>query len=511
MGGIRSVVAGVLVVALASNAAARDTAAERAALWPRPPSMEVQIAFWHDIFTRYSQNEVVLHDPVHVGRIYKVLDFRAQARAGRSEKEVAAIRERETAREIAAVRRELGLPVDRVRGQRGLREQFIAGIQRSRRYLPTMERIFRERGLPLELTRLPLIESSFNHRARSGVGAAGIWQLMPATGRLFVRVDRLVDERRDPIAATRAAARLLGRLHARFESWPLALTAYNHGPGGVARAVRTTGTTDLGRIVREYHGPAFGFASRNFYTEFLAAVDVERDYRRHFGDLPLDPPLRFREHRVRRAIGIAAAARWAGTTRQELVALNPALTAPVVSGRRAIPAGYHLRLPNEESQDVVLLPVEERTVVAQSRAPKRRLPKRTSVARYRVKRGETLSHIARRHRVSVATLTRVNRLRRPKLLRTGQVIKIPDEESQDVVLLPVEERPVVARSRAPKRSPRKRTSVVSYRVKRGETLSHIARRHRVSVATLRRVNRLRKPKLLRTGQVIKIPAPDQAT
>src|SRR5207237_2254993 len=127
-------------------------------------------------------------------------------------------------------------------------------------------------GLP----RLPLSESCFNLHAYPKVGAAGIWQFMPATGRHFMRVDNLVDERRDPIASTRAAAQFLDRVHDMLGSWPLAITAYNHGPDGMARAVDEVGSSDIGRIVREYQGRAFGFASRNFYAELLDSLAVDR-------------------------------------------------------------------------------------------------------------------------------------------------------------------------------------------------------------------------------------------
>src|SRR5262249_35277956 len=144
----------------------------------------------------------------------------------------------------------------RLHSQRGLRERFAEGIRVSRRYLPEMERIFRDEGLPVELTRLPLIESCFNLHANSKVGAAGIWQFMPATGRHFMRVDNLVDERRDPLASTRGAAEFLARVHDNLGSWPLAITAYNHGPEGVARPGDDGGTTGHGGTPRDYHGRA---------------------------------------------------------------------------------------------------------------------------------------------------------------------------------------------------------------------------------------------------------------
>jgi membrane-bound lytic murein transglycosylase D len=113
----------------------------------------------------------------------------------------------------------------------------------------------------------------------------------PATGRRFLRIDALVDERRDPLASTRAAARYLGILHDELGSWPLAITSYNHGPVGISRAVDEVGSRDIATIIRSYDGDAFGFASRNFYAEFLAALDVEGDHKTYFGDLSFPAPL----------------------------------------------------------------------------------------------------------------------------------------------------------------------------------------------------------------------------
>src|SRR5262249_1200748 len=176
----------------------------------------------------------------------------------------------------------------RIRCQRGLRERFGEGLHTAGRYFPAMERIFQEHDLPVELTRLPLIESCFDVRAYSKVGAAGIWQFMPKTGRLYkLRVTKHVDERRDPIASTRGAARFLDQLHDNLGTWPLAITAWNHGPAGMARAVREVGTEDIAAIVQEYQSRSFGFASRNFYAEFLAALDVERHATAYFPHHPV--------------------------------------------------------------------------------------------------------------------------------------------------------------------------------------------------------------------------------
>jgi len=140
---------------------------------------------------------------------------------------------------------------------------------------PKMLPILRQHKVPEELVALPLIESSFDNRARSHAKAAGLWQFLRSTARRFgLSVRGKQDERYDPVRSTAAAARMLKHHHEELGSWPLAITAYNHGLGGIKRAVQTLGTQDIGRIVAEYQGRRFGFASRNFYAEFLAAMEL---------------------------------------------------------------------------------------------------------------------------------------------------------------------------------------------------------------------------------------------
>jgi peptidoglycan lytic transglycosylase D len=443
-----------LLVGLAPATRARaldapSTDERQVRVFPRPAEMEPQIRFWRSIFTEYSAHQVVLHDAVRLDKIYKVLDFRQHVEDGMSEGELASLERIDTDLEMDRLRatllrlhavgphpetltaeerriwdllsddpapdRFLAAADDkRLRSQRGLRERFADGIRVSRRYLPEMERILREEGVPVELARLPLIESCFNLRAYSKVGAAGIWQFMPKTGRLFMRVDNLVDERRDPISSTRAAAQFLSRVHDMLDTWPLTITAYNHGPDGVARAVAEVGTTDIAAIVRDYHGKAFGFASRNFYAEFLAALDVERDVKTYFGDLPAEPPLRVHERRLDRALGMEAAARLGKTDRLALAGLNPALSSLVVSGRRPIPAGYRLRLPEASVSGfetrLAEFKAEEQVTRVAAPAPrairvavaKGRGSVRPAVLSYRVRRGRPVTRAAKPVRARAA-------------------------------------------------------------------------------------------------------------
>lgn len=415
-----------------------------ARLFPRPASMEPQVRFWTSIFADYSIHQVVLHDALHVDKVYKVLDFRRQLQDGLGEAEVERLQRIDTDLELERLRATLlrlhglgptpqGLTAEeqkvydlfkddpspdrflaaaddkRLRAQRGLRERFVEGIRIFHRYRAEMERIFRDEGLPVELTRLPLIESCFNLRANSKVGAAGVWQFMPVTGRLFMRVDNIVDERRDPLHSTRAAAVFLREMHDDLDTWPLAITAYNHGPEGIGRAVREVGTNDIATIVRDYHGRAFGFASRNFYAEFLAALDVEKNYRAHFGDLAAAPPLRAREHRLDRAVGIEAACRLAKADKDVIAELNPALSDLVLRGRRPIPRGYRLRIPEDGAtgfQDR-LAEFDAEAQVTSVAAPEVVKPGSTrvrpAVLTYRVRHGRTPARVAKKHKATVSS------------------------------------------------------------------------------------------------------------
>lgn len=447
--------------------------------FPRPAALEPQIRFWRAIFTEHSTHQVVLHDALHLDKIYKVLDFRREA-AGMDAVELERLKREVTDLELERIRLTLlrlhalgsdpqGLDAEearlyalhaddpssdrfleaagpkRLRAQRGLRERFAEGIRESRRWLPEMERTFRDAGLPIELTRLPLIESCFNVNAYSKAGAAGIWQFIPSTGRRFMRIDSLVDERRDPLAATRAAARYLGILYDELGSWPLAITSYNHGPAGIARAVTEVGSRDIDVIIREYRGDAFGFASRNFYAEFLAALDVEGDVERYFGPMHFPAPLELHEHRIDRPVGIQVAAKLAGVDADELAALNPALSDSIVAGRRLIPAGYRLRLPEPSPDLGVRLASVARPVpvvrsaqkkstpvrkVATSRRPASKATQRTVTVRHRVRKGETLSHIALRHRVSVQKLLAANGMTKATQLKSGQILRVPTTVSE---------------------------------------------------------------------------------
>jgi membrane-bound lytic murein transglycosylase D len=296
------------------------------------PGIEGSVEFWKKIFTRYGAQDVVFFDPFDHGKIYSVLRV-PDTDDGR------ALIDRERARIIANY--DLKEDEGRIRSQRGAKEQFISGIKISGRYMSRMRQIFRDERLPVELAYLPLVESSFNVRARSTAGAVGMWQFMPDTGKKFLQITDTVDERRDPIASTRAAARLLKENRRLLGNWPLAITAYNHGTEGIFRAVDAVGSENLVEIIRRYQSPTFGFASKNFYAEFLAAAEIARNAEAHFPFLRPHPPMSLREIEIKRPIPIRSLLKPAAVSQSDFFEWNPALS-PTAT---IIPAGYRVQVP----------------------------------------------------------------------------------------------------------------------------------------------------------------------
>ena len=166
---------------------------------------------------------------------------------------------------------------ERVRAQRGTRERFKHGLEISRRYDRQFRKIFRDAGLPEDLAYLPHVESSFQPTAKSSAGAVGMWQFTTAAAKTFMPAghshSHRVDHRLDPFASAIGAARYLSFAYSKLGDWPSAITSYNHGIGGMKRAQDQVGR-DFVRIVETYASPAFGFASRNYYAQFLAALEI---------------------------------------------------------------------------------------------------------------------------------------------------------------------------------------------------------------------------------------------
>lgn len=278
--------------------------------FPRPPALEPQIAFWRKVYAHWGRSQVALHDNRHMGVVYEVVNLPGEIEGGFTSGQKALVQERfdywkyrlrDLEDKLASggrlnpddqlLARLIGQNADartairgaseRLRYQRGLRERFKRGLEISGRYDRHFRQIFRNAGLPEDLAILPHVESSYQANARSSAGAVGIWQFTAGAAKTFMNGADSVAARLDPIASAQGAARYLSHAYNKLGSWPLAVTSYNHGIGGMQKAKNTFGH-NFERIVKDYDHPLFGFASRNYYAEFLAAADIANNPERFF-------------------------------------------------------------------------------------------------------------------------------------------------------------------------------------------------------------------------------------
>ncbi|MFI5400605.1 MAG: LysM peptidoglycan-binding domain-containing protein [SAR324 cluster bacterium] len=408
--------------------------------FPTSPVIDRQVAFWVHAFTAMDSHQGLLHDGRVIGPIYETIDLGDEMRM-RQQNAFVKQRIRVLAARLNALadcverNQPLGedlerlralLPADEtpdrirervryVRFQRGLSDRFRNGLVRSGSILEEVRRIMAEHGVPRDLAYLPHVESSFNNATLSRAGAAGIWQFTRGTGRLFLTVQSEVDERLDPVIAARAAAIFLKENYERLGTWPLAITAYNHGPQSMERIVAKTGTVDLGTLIGNYDGPLFKFASKNFYAEFLAARQVATHYRDYFGDLELDRPQTGTRVELPFFLDFDRAARALDIPRTELARLNSSLRPSVLTGAKFIPKGFRLKLPPQVSGQRFLAAVPDGA----------RFSRQKISTEVRVARGDTLSAIGQRNGIPWPAIASANNLSARSRLYVGQRLILP--------------------------------------------------------------------------------------
>ncbi len=371
--------------------------------FPVPTGLESSVDFWRKVFTEYSLSQLIYFDALDMSKIYEVNDV---GEGGRSNEYLNAERAR-----VAAAN---GVDIERVKTQRGVKERTAAGLKRSGRYITQIQQIFRDRDLPPELTYLPIVESSYDIYARSSVGALGIWQFMPRTGREYMRVNTAIDERRDPFESSRAAAAYLKQAYEFLGSWPLAITSYNYGQGGIARAVAEVGSDNLVDLIQRYNHPNWGFAPKQFYAEFIAAVEIGTNLNKYFPDLELDASVEIKEVELSSTTALASVITSSGLSRDEFLGWNPALG----TATRIVPAGYRVKLPVDRT-------VAPLVTVAQVQQAARQPQAKPQIVHHRVKRGETVIEIARRYGASVERILQINGIRKAHLVKVGTTLVIP--------------------------------------------------------------------------------------
>lgn len=362
------------------------------------------------------------------------------------------------------------------------------GLRRGSKYLPMIQSVFRAEGLPLDLAYVPLIESAFKPNALSRAKAKGVWQFMKGTAlENGLKHDWYIDERSDPEKATVAAAKYLRTLHTLFDGdWHLALASYNGGPGRIQRAIQKTGVGDFWALAeRPRQLPR---ETREYVPMILAAVVIARNPAQYGFNLIPESPVAYEKVTLPRAVDLRRVAEWTGTSIDEIQALNPELrrwTTPVRY------PDYELKVPEGSAEGL------------RQRMDQVAPADMTALKWHTVKRGETLLSIARKLKVSRTDLAEANYLTTRSRIRAGQKLLIP--RAPTTLLAARTDRPApVAESRrasadqvvaeAPAARPSDRAKLV-YRVRRGDTLSSIAKLFNTTVASLRVWNRLRGTKI----------------
>jgi len=549
-----SLAAAVVVTGLCLLGPARaETTADP---FPEFESIRPNVEFWKKVYAGWSLGEVAVHDMDHPGVVYEVVALPGPVEERYTEEQIDFVEdlaeawedrleriERKTERREPLDDAEKAIVLQiathagsealqdahrRVRTQRGMRERFRRGIEISYRYEDAIRGAFREAGLPEDLAYLPHVESSFQARARSSAGAVGIWQFTRGTGRRYLRINSAIDERLDPVIAAHGAAAYLADAFERLGDWPIALTSYNHGVGGMAKAIEEHGA-DYERIFLEYRGRLFGFASRNFYAEFLAAREIARDPRRFFPEgFSPEPPLDLERIDLPVRTTAARIAREHGLDLEQLRALNPAWSDRAVRSSLALPSGSSVWLPAGDAERMaregrqpdyavvvtadgsgiyIVQPGDSLSEIAAAHgiavdalrelngiaagASLIRVGQRLHVDAARgpasthvVRAGDTLGGLARRYGVSVDELRSLNGMPRAhSLIQVGQLLRVgPDADGAPVAQGPA-----------------------THVVRRGDSLIRIAARYGVALRELLRLNRLTESSVIHPGQVIVLP------
>ena len=516
--------------------------AKAAAYDPFPVSkrLKKRVDFWIKVFGSYTSDQIVIYDSRYAGVVYEVIDtaspeFQEQRDKGDISVEMAKQKyeqllstmpwdspqsmTREQRRLYSLYKHIPGLTEEamknasnRVLTHRGLANTFKAAIIRAGAYIDAMKQILAEHNLPEDLVYLTLIESKFNPYALSYMGAAGVWQFMPRTGKHYnLTINGLIDERRDPVLSTRAAALLLDHNYKLLKSWPLAVTAYNHGVKGVRNAIESLNSEDIADIVENYDGPRFEFASRNFYAEFLAAREVATRYKEYFKDIEVSRPQTVEAMKLSDHIAAQTLEQYFEIPIDTIREMNPALDDSVFIGKNFIPKEYPLNVPAHRKEE---FEHRYKTIPAELKYDYV-LPQ----IKYRVRRGQTLSNIARSHNCSVKEFMRLNGIVNPRRIRVGQWLNIPGQYLQIGGETPDEDETASVTDiqvRNDGEMPDEPVSVeirtnvsaetgTNHRVRKGQTLGRIARLYNTSPKAIIKLNSIKNPQHIRAGQMLRIP------
>lgn len=401
------------------------------------------VKFWIDIYTKYSSHHGVIHNLEYPEIVYEVVDFtdidtNESLRESKKEEQrnqlIRSAKERilfslnklaenddpenlnSYDRRIVEAFKVISNPpkyrdsadMKNIRFQLGQSDRMREAIQKSGRYLSMMEEVFRREGLPKELTRIVFVESSFNVNSYSKVGASGLWQIMPYVAKGNLKINSQVDYRNHPLEATKLAAKILKYNYLVLGSWPLAITAYNHGTNGVRRLTEINQTKDLYQIIDSgTRTNSFGFASRNFYYSFLAALEVEKSADNYFSDICKFSKIRMVEATLPKPMKYKKFVEFFNGDSNLAYSFNPHFQKMVYNNRSLMPKRAKVLIPEASKKELLQIVGPTVSVTGAER-------------KYAVEKGDTLSQISKQFKASIDDLLDWNDLDHPNQIRVGQ-------------------------------------------------------------------------------------------
>lgn len=386
-------------------------------------------------------------------------------------------------------------------------ERYLA---RSSRYMNLMKRILRKNGLPEDLIYIALIESGFSSRATSHAAAVGYWQFIRGTGKRYgLEISALVDERRDPVLATQAAAEYFKGLYSVFGSWYLSMASYNVGENRVKREVTQTSTHDFWELARQRRLPR---ETINYVPKFVAARLIAKNPEKYgFIDIDYEPPIEFEVIKVDRPLNLRVMAEKMGMEYSDFKTLNPKFKGEIAPARND---ALELRIP--VGQKEVAMAAAQQSFVSQVAY----VADAGETQVHKVRSGDSLHTIARKYRTTVAWLRDTNDLKAGRPLRIGQRLMVPDHGDRrrpakpSVAMTGNNIKGTGEASEPDRVKAKQNTEVVTqkgvyYIVQKGDTLSSIAEEYDSSVGELRRMNKLSKGATIKVGAKIRVPKDDE--